>query len=158
MKRDTNRLFKKQQAKKPKLYQLLGHLPTKQAHGLIAQKLGSMVTDDRASSFLDIINILHEHEEGDLVLKSIQEMQDFIKNKPLVEAVGFCKGRYMGMCNRKDCLQVPATWYNVGTSAYYCQPCAFSINYRPPFLCYRGHKSERPDDFVDPWRVENAPN
>lgn len=154
MKRDTNKLFKKQMQEQMKLKAAQSYLKSLWpdgggSRGTVAHKFDSRVSDDRALQLLNIIKGLHEYEEGDLVLKSIKEMQEAIKDKPLVEAVAFCKGRYMGMCNRKDCLQVPATWFNVGNDHYYCQPCAFAINYRPPYLCYRGHKSEKPDDFKD---------
>lgn len=46
-------------------------------------------------------------------------------------------GTLGGLCNRKACRAPGATWYNHGTRAYYCQPCAFRINDGTPGLCVR---------------------
>lgn len=38
------------------------------------------------------------------------------------------KGMYKGACNRKHCLRYPATWYNRGSYAFYCQDCGLMLN------------------------------
>lgn len=34
------------------------------------------------------------------------------------------KGHWNGACNRSACLDRPATWYNRGSYAFYCEACA----------------------------------
>jgi len=42
------------------------------------------------------------------------------------------KGEYLGLCNLSSCTsQLPATWYNHGSYAYYCRPCAMRLNADP---------------------------
>jgi hypothetical protein len=52
------------------------------------------------------------------------------------------KGVYLGKCNRTACPTRPATWWNRGTLAFYCPPCAVEINkWGPPGqarLCTKG--------------------
>ena len=38
------------------------------------------------------------------------------------------KGSYKGFCNRKDCSNPRAVWYNHSTTKYYCEDCAKKIN------------------------------
>jgi len=38
------------------------------------------------------------------------------------------KGQFNRHCNRTDCQQPPATWWNKGTRKYYCERCARKIN------------------------------
>jgi hypothetical protein len=38
------------------------------------------------------------------------------------------KGKKDGNCNRQACQQPGATYFNVGTDAYYCESCARRIN------------------------------
>ena len=52
------------------------------------------------------------------------------------------KGKKNGNCNVTACQRPGATWWNVGTRAYYCEHCAKRINsdgcarYNQPDLCY----------------------
>jgi hypothetical protein len=39
------------------------------------------------------------------------------------------KGRYMGLCNRRACLEPDADWYNPNMRAHYCQSCALAMNH-----------------------------
>lgn len=42
------------------------------------------------------------------------------------------KGEFMGSCNITACDSIePATWYNKSTEKYYCQSCAYRLNYDP---------------------------
>jgi len=39
------------------------------------------------------------------------------------------KGEYLGLCNLSSCTtEKPATYYNYGTSKYYCKACAERLN------------------------------
>jgi|694.fasta_scaffold09927_15 hypothetical protein len=39
------------------------------------------------------------------------------------------KGEYLGLCNLSSCTtHKPATYYNYGTSKYYCKECAERLN------------------------------
>ena len=38
------------------------------------------------------------------------------------------KGLYLGACNRSACLRPGASWYNRGSYAFYCTPCAHMLN------------------------------
>ena len=38
------------------------------------------------------------------------------------------KGKRNGSCNRRDCLAPGADHYNLGSLAWYCEPCAHDIN------------------------------
>lgn len=39
------------------------------------------------------------------------------------------KGTYKGKCNLSSCTSdLPATWYNHGSYAYYCSKCAERLN------------------------------
>lgn len=42
------------------------------------------------------------------------------------------KGKFNGACNRTECQQHPATWYNHSTRRYYCHRCAVKINEHDP--------------------------
>jgi hypothetical protein len=52
------------------------------------------------------------------------------------------KGKKDGNCNVTACQQPGATWWNVGSKAYYCEGCATMINidacerFKQPHLCY----------------------
>ena len=39
------------------------------------------------------------------------------------------KGRWNLLCNRTQCLRTPATWYNRGSHAFYCEDCAHELNH-----------------------------
>lgn len=59
------------------------------------------------------------------------------------------KGKYMGLCNRKACLEPNANWYNPNSRAHYCQSCALALNngnrtmeYWKP--CYEGEGTFAP--------------
>ncbi len=39
------------------------------------------------------------------------------------------KGQFMGACNMSACLKPGANWYNHGSLAYYCEGCAYRLNY-----------------------------
>lgn len=39
------------------------------------------------------------------------------------------KGFWDGACNRGQCLRPGAKWYNFGSNAYYCQPCAHMLSH-----------------------------
>lgn len=42
------------------------------------------------------------------------------------------KGQFEGICNMSSCKSnLPATWYNHGSYAYYCQKCAKRLNSDP---------------------------
>lgn len=42
------------------------------------------------------------------------------------------KGQFEGICNMTSCKSnLPATWYNHGSYAYYCKKCAFRLNSDP---------------------------
>lgn len=43
------------------------------------------------------------------------------------DAMGL-KGVLNGMCNRTQCLETPATWYNHSTRKHYCEACAHLLN------------------------------
>lgn len=38
------------------------------------------------------------------------------------------KGAYLGLCNRRACLQPGAEWFNHSTRKYYCHSCAKLLN------------------------------
>lgn len=42
------------------------------------------------------------------------------------------KGEYMGNCNRTDCQEPPAEYYNHSTRKFYCAECAAKINRMNP--------------------------
>lgn len=39
------------------------------------------------------------------------------------------KGIFNGACNRQACLSYPATWYNRGSYAFYCEDCGRLLNH-----------------------------
>lgn len=39
------------------------------------------------------------------------------------------KGIFEGACNRQACLSYPATWYNRGSYAFYCEDCGRMLNH-----------------------------
>lgn len=42
------------------------------------------------------------------------------------------KGQYQGTCNLSSCTsKLPATWYNWGSRAWYCKPCAIRLSHDP---------------------------
>jgi hypothetical protein len=49
------------------------------------------------------------------------------------------KGQKAGSCNRRDCQEPGAVFYNRGSYAYYCGPCARMIN-----DAYRGDLGDEP--------------
>ena len=60
------------------------------------------------------------------------------------------KGQLNGVCNRSACDRGPADHYNDQTRAYYCAPCARSINAWSRIdagreICHRDPEGARPD-------------
>lgn len=39
------------------------------------------------------------------------------------------KGQFNGSCNRRQCLEPGASWYNRGSYAFYCEDCAHMLNH-----------------------------
>jgi len=53
---------------------------------------------------------------------------DTLRGIPEPPPIKSDKGLQNGSCNRRACQSPGATWFNIGTRAYYCQPCALKIN------------------------------
>lgn len=91
----------------------------------IKEKAGLDVSDSarRMSVFMQDL----DRVRGDKTLDTGERHHAMSRLADEGRALGL-KGRWNLLCNVTQCLRTPATWYNRGSHAFYCEDCARMLN------------------------------